>query len=95
MFSSSLRGPAAEWYENDTTNATGWENVGTTFITRHSDRRNKFRYRKEVEPFIRGEGEQVRNFLHRIKRKVDKGWLDDMNGIEAAQQKTEPDAQSR
>ena len=89
LFSSLLRGPAAEWYENSITNATTWENVRTNFITRFSDGRNKFRYRMEVEHCIRGGREEIRNFLHCIKRTVDKGWPNDMNGIEAAQQNAE------
>ena len=80
LFSSLLRGPAAEWYESNITKATTWENVRTNFITRFSDGRNKLRYRMEVEHCIRGDGEEIRNFLHRIKRAVDKGWPDDMNG---------------
>ena len=81
LFSSSLRGPAAEWYESNITNATTWDNVRTNFVTRFSDGRNKFRYQMEVEQCIRGDGEEIRNFLHRIKRTVDKGWPDDMEGI--------------
>ena len=95
LFSSSLRGPAAEWYENNITNATTWENVRTKFITRFSDGRNKFRYRMEVEHGIRGDGEESRNFLHRIKRSVDKGWPDDLNGIAAAHHAPEREAQER
>ena len=68
MFSSLLRGPAAEWYEDYITNATTWQNVQTKFITTISDGRNKFRYRMEVEHCFRGDGEEIRNFLHRIKR---------------------------
>ena len=49
----------------------------------------------EVERCVRGEGEEFRNFLQRIKSTVDKGWPDDMNGIEAAQQNAERDAQAR
>ena len=97
LFSSLLRGPAAEWYESNITNATTWENVRTNFITRFSDGRNKFlfRYRMEVEHCIRGDGEEIRNFLHRIKRTVDKGWPDDLNGIEAAHHAAEREAQGR
>ena len=95
LFFSSLRGPAAEWYENINTNATTWENVGTKFITRFSDGRNKFRYRMEKEHCIRGDGGEVRNFLHHIERTVDKGWPDDMKGIMAAQNNAEQDAQVR
>ena len=43
LFSSLLRGPAAEWYESNIANATTCENVRTNFITRFSDGRNKFR----------------------------------------------------
>ena len=42
LFSFLLRGPAAEWYENNITNATTWENVRTNFFTRFSDGRNNF-----------------------------------------------------
>ena len=47
----------------------------------------------EVEHCIRGDGEAIRNLLHRIKRTVNKGWPYDMNGIEPAQQKVERAAQ--
>ena len=95
LFSSLLRGPAAEWYESNITNATTWDDVRTNFVTRFSDERNKFRFRMEVEHCIRGDGEEIRNFLHRIKRTVDKGWPDDLNGIEAAQHNAERNAQGR
>ena len=95
LFSSLLRGPAAEWYESNITNATTWENVRTNFITRFSDGRNKLRYRIEVEHCIRGDGEEIRNFLHRSKRTVDKGWPDDLNGIEAVHHAAERAAQGQ
>ena len=71
-----LRGPTADWCENNIT----WDNVGTTFTIRFSDGQNKFRYRMEVEHCIRGDGEEFRNFLLRIKRTVDKGWPAVMEG---------------
>ena len=86
LFSYLLRGWAAEWYENNITKITTWENVRTNFITRFSDVRNNFRYKLEVEHCIRGDREEIWNFLHRIKRPVDKGWPIDMKSIEAAQQ---------
>ena len=95
LFSSLLRGPATEWYESNITNATTWENVPTNFIIRFSDGRNKFRYQMEVQHCIRGDLEEFRKFLHRIKRTVDKGWPDYMNGIEAAHQNEERAAQGR
>ena len=93
LFSSLLRGPTAEWYESNITNVTTWEKVRTNFITRFSVGRNKFRYRMEVEHSIREDGEEIRNILHRIKRKVDKSWPDDPNGIEAADHVAEREAQ--
>ena len=95
LFSSLLQGPPAEWYESNITNATSCENVRTNIITRFSDGQNKFPYRMEVEHCIRGDGEDIRNFLHRIKRTVDKGWPDDLNGIEAAHHAAERAAQGR
>ena len=35
---------------------------------------------------VRRDGDEIRNFLQRIKRTVDKGWLDDMSGGAGAQQ---------
>ena len=49
----------------------------------------------DVEHCIRGSGEEFRDFLHRIKRTVDKGYLDDLNGIEAAHHAAEREAQGR
>ena len=49
----------------------------------------------EVEHCIRTDGEENRNFSHRIKRTVDKGWPDDLNGIEAAHHAAEREAQGR
>ena len=95
LFSSLLRGPAAEWYECNIINATTWDNVRTNFVTRFSDGRNKFRYRMEAEHCIRGDGEEIRNFLHRIKRTVDKRWPDDTEGIAPADHGAERAAQGR
>ena len=49
----------------------------------------------EVEHCVKGDGEEIRNFLDRIKRTVDKGWPDDMDSIEAAQQNAEHETQGR
>ena len=95
LFSFLHRGPAAAWYESNITSATTWENFRANFITRFSDGRNIFRYRMEVEHCIRGDGEEIRTFLQRIKRTVDKDWSDDMNGIEAAHHNAEREAQGR
>ena len=57
-------------------------------------RTKQIRYRMEVEQFIRGDGEKLRNFLHRIKGTVDEGWPDDMNANEVAHQNAERGAQA-
>ena len=95
LFSSLLRGPAAEWYASTITDAMIWNDVRTLFITRFSDGRNKFRHRMEVEHCIRADGEEIWNFLHRIKKTVDKGWPDDMAGVLVADQAAERTAQAR
>ena len=95
LFSSLLRGPTAEWYGSTITDAMTWNDVRTLFITRFSDGRNKFRHRMEVEHFIRADGEEIRNFLHRIKKTVDKGRPDDMVGIALDDQYAERTAQAR
>ena len=49
----------------------------------------------EVEHCVRGDGEEIRNFLHRIKKNVDKGWPDDMEGIAEADRAADCQAQGR
>ena len=49
----------------------------------------------EVEHCARGDGEEIRNLLHRIKKIVDKGWPDDMEGIVEADRAAERQAQGR
>ena len=49
----------------------------------------------EVEHCIRADGEEIRNFFHRIKKTVDKGWPDDMAGVIAAEQAADRTAQAR
>ena len=49
----------------------------------------------EVEHCIRADGEEIRNFLHRLKKTVDKGWPDDMAGVVTAEQAAEQTTQAR
>ena len=95
IFSSLLRRPSAEWYENNMENATTWAATREQFITGFFDGRNKFRPRMDVEYCMRRDGEEVRTFLHRIKKIVDKGWPDDMEGIAEADRVGERQAQER
>ena len=48
-----------------------------------------------MEHCVRRDGEEIRDFLHTIKKTVDKGWHDDMDGIARAQQNAEREAQAR
>ena len=95
LFSTFFWGPAAEWYDNNITNASTWENVRTNFNTRFSDERNNFPYQMEVKPCIRGDGEEIQNFLHLIEPSVDKGWSDDIEGVDPADHGAERTAQAR
>ena len=73
LFSSLLRRPAAEWYNKNIEDATTWADTREQFITRISEGRNKFQHRMEVKHCVRGDGEEITKFLHRIKKIVDKG----------------------
>ena len=95
LFSSLLRGPAAEWYENNIENATTRADTREQIKTQFSDGRNEFRHRMEVEHSVRGDEEEIRNFLHRRKKIVDKGGPDDMEGIVEADRAAEQQAQGR
>ena len=64
-------------------------------MTRFSDKRNEFRHRMEVEHCVRGDGEEIRNFLQRLKKTVDKGWPDDMKDIAEADRAADCQAQGR
>ena len=95
LFSSLLRRPAAEWYGSTIRDAMTWNDVRTLFITRFSDGRDKFRLRMEVEYCIRADGKEIRNFLHRIQKTVEKGWPDDMVEIAPGDQNAERSTQPR
>ena len=62
-------------------------------MTRFSDGRSKLRHRMEVEHCVRGDGEEIRNFLDRIKKIVVKRWPDTMEGIAEADRAAERQAQ--
>ena len=95
LFSSLLRGPTAEWCQNNITNATTCESVRKKCLTRFSDGRNKFRYRMELEHCFIGDWEETWNFLHSIKGTVDKGWPNNVEGIAPADHGAERIAQAR
>ena len=94
-FATLLRGPAAEWFETSITDANTWAEIRERFITRFADGRNKFRHRMEAEHVIRRDGEEIKNFLHRIKIVVGKGWPDDLAGVAQNNRDAERAAQDR
>ena len=83
LFSSLLRGPAAEWYADSIINAATWDEIRTAFIDRFSDHRDKNRHIIKAENCVRGNEELIKNFYHRIKSAVDEGWPLDPNGTQA------------
>ena len=95
LFSPLLQGPAAERYGSTIQDAMTWNEVRSLFITKFSDGGNKIRHRMEVEHCIRADGEEIRKFLHRIKKTVDKSWTDDIVGVAPANQDAESIARSR
>ena len=95
LFSSLLKGPAADWYGSTIQDSKTWDEVRTLFITRFSDGRLKFRHRMEVEHRIRAEGEEIRNFFQRIKKTLDKCWPDDMVVIAPGDENAERTAHGR
>lgn len=84
LFSSLLRGPAAEWYADSINDTATWDQIRTAFIDRFSDDRDKYRHRITAENCVRGNEELIKNFYHRVKSAVDKGWPLDPNGTQAA-----------
>ena len=83
FFSSLLRGQAAEWYADSINDAPIWDHIRTGFIDRFSDDRDKYRHRIRAENCVRGNEELIKNFYHRVKSAVDKGWPLDQNGTQA------------
>ena len=49
----------------------------------------------DVEHRMRWDGGEIRNFLHRTKRRVEEGWPNDQNGVEAAQHAAERETRGR
>ena len=84
LFSSLLRGPAAEWYTDNIEDGHDWQHIRTHFLTRFSDNRDKYRYRITAENSVRGNEEIIKNYFHRVKRAVDRGWPDEENADNAA-----------
>ena len=95
LFSSLLQGPAADWFENSIENAKTWATTREQILTKFSDGPIKFPHRLKIGHCVRGDGEQIRNFLHGKKKIVDKQWPDDMKGYSEGDRAAERQAQGR
>ena len=73
LLCSVLRGPAAEWFDSLDASLT-WDEIKTQFIARLTDGKMQYRFRIEAENLKRQPDENIKNYIHRIKTLVDKGW---------------------
>ena len=69
--------------QSTTNDAATWDQIRTAFIDRLSDDRDKYRQRITAENIVRGNKELIKNFYHRVKSAIDKGWPLDPNGTQA------------
>ena len=74
LFGSLLTETALEWYTDEVTNTTTWAELKNLFLKRFTDGRDRFKHRIDAENATRQEGELIKNYFHRIKTSVDKGW---------------------
>ena len=74
LFGSLLTETALEWYTDEVTNTTTWAELKSFFLKRFTDGRDRFKHRIDAENATRQEGELIKNYFHRIKTSVDKGW---------------------
>ena len=83
LFSSLRRGPPSEWYADSINDAATWDQIRTASIDRFSDDRDKYRHRITADNCVRDNKGLIKNFYHRVKSAVDKGWPLDPNGTQA------------
>ena len=87
LFGSLLSDTALEWF-NNIDEAKNLTDIKKEFLDRFTDGRDKFKFRIEVENATRQEGELIKNYFHRVKHAVDRGWPEDLTGAtDVAQEK--------
>ena len=74
LFGSLLTDTSLEWFNDYVTNATTWAQLKDLFLNRFTDGRDQFKHRIAAENAARQDGELIKNYLHRIKFSVDRGW---------------------
>ena len=73
LFGSLLTETALEWFNTIDPTRT-LDQIKGDFITRFTESRDQFKYRLKVERATRQEGALIKNYFHRIKHAVDRGW---------------------
>ena len=89
LFASLLRGPASEWFQNlPQAIRDDFGALRNQFIERFTDNRTPYRYRIDAENCKRGDFEQIKSYIHRVTRIVQKGWPT-LNNAQASQKAIE------
>ena len=94
LFGSLLTDTALEWF-NTVDQAKVLNDIKGDFLDRFTDGRDKFKHRLEVKNASRQEGELKKNYFHRVKHVVDKGWPEDLTKVDNANRTQEAVIQSR
>ena len=74
LFGSLLADTSLEWFIDNVTNATTWAQLKDLFLNRFTDGRDQFKNRIDAKIANRQDGELIKNYFHRIKSSVDRGW---------------------
>ena len=69
-----LTDTSLEWVNDYVTNASTWAQLKDLFLNRFTDRRDQFKHRIDAENASRQDGDLIKNYFHRIKSSVDRGW---------------------
>ena len=69
-----LTDTSLEWFNDTVTNTTTWAQLKDIFISRFTDGRDQFKHITDAENAARQDGELNKNYSHRIKSSVDRGW---------------------
>ena len=98
LFGSLLTDTSLEWFNDNVTNATTWAQLKDLFLNRFTDGRDQFKHRIDAENAARQDGELIKNYFHRIKSSVDRGWPESIDvtvHVDEAAQNAEKTIQTR
>ena len=94
LFGSLLTDTPLEWF-NTVDEAKVLNNIKGEFLDIFTDGRDKFKHRLEVENASRQEGDLIKNYFHRVKHAVDKGWPENLTNVDNANRAQEAVKKSR